>query len=107
MFDSITGFAAWYVALAETNTILFFMIFIVFIIAAFILFKFLFKILMVGLIAGMFPVFMNFLGFNIPLDLYSIFWFVITGIGLYIVYLIVKLGWKGFKLAASPFRSKK
>ncbi len=81
-------------------------IMIVFIFLAYKIVKILAKAAIVGLLAALFPVFANyFLGVDIPITLYNIIWFAVTGIGLFLVYSFVRGGWKVVKLIFSPFKA--
>ena len=89
--------------LAEQSVLVFFVIFIIFIIIAYKLVKFLFKAFIVGLVAAMFPVVGNlFLGLDIVINLYNIIWFAGTGILLFIFYYMLKTGWKVLKIITKP-----
>ncbi len=91
--------------LGQTEIIVFFLIFVVFIIIAYKLVKFVFRAFIIGLAAALFPIFGNFfLGMNIDITLFNVFWFALTGIGLFILYSILKTGWKFLKIVAWPFR---
>ena len=93
---------------SDTSMILFFVIFVIFIIIAYKVFKFLFKAFLVGLVAALFPVFGNLVfGLDIELSLFSIFWFAVTGVGLFLLYTVLKIIWKFLKTMTSPFRGKK
>jgi len=91
--------------LADQSVLLFFAIFVIFIIVAYKLFKFVFKAFLIGLVAAMFPVAGSLLfGLEIEITLFNILWFAVTGIGIFILYSIVKMGWKFLKLITSPVR---
>jgi hypothetical protein len=91
--------------LGQTDIVIFFVIFVIFIVIAYKFVKFIFKAFMVGLVAALFPIFGNFLfGLNIDITLFNIFWFALTGIGLFILYAILKTGWKFLKTITWPFR---
>ncbi|MBN2042388.1 MAG: hypothetical protein JW754_01125 [Candidatus Aenigmarchaeota archaeon] len=81
-------------------------IMVVFIFLAYKIVKMLAKAAIIGLLAALFPVFANyFLGTEIPITLYNIIWFAVTGIGLFLVYSVVRGGWKVVRLILSPFKA--
>ncbi len=81
-------------------------IMIVFIIVAYKLVKILAKAAIIGLVAALFPIFGNyFLGLEIPITLFNILWFGVTGIGLFFLYTILRTGWKALKLILAPFKA--
>lgn len=91
--------------LGEQSVLIFFVIFVIFIVVAYKLAKFLFKALMVGLVAGMFPVIGSmFLGLEIEITLFNIIWFAVTGVGLFVLYSLLKLAWRLLKAATAPVR---
>lgn len=91
--------------LGQTDIVIFFVIFVIFIVIAYKLMKFVFKAFMVGLVAALFPIFGNlFFGLGIDISLFNIFWFALTGICLFILYSIIKTGWKFLKMITWPFR---
>lgn len=91
--------------LGQGDILIFFAIFVIFIIVAYRFVKFVFKAFMIGLVAALFPVFGNLLfGLNIEISLFNIFWFALTGIGLFILYAVLKIGWKFLKAVTWPFR---
>ena len=91
--------------LSDTSIIIFFVVFVIFIVIAYKLVKFVFKAFLVGLVAALFPIFGNLLfDLGIEISLFNIFWFALTGIGLFILYSILKAGWKFLKVITWPFR---
>ncbi len=91
--------------LAEQSVLIFFIIFIIFIVIAYKLVKFLFKAFIVGLVAALFPIAGNLVfGLNIDINLFNIIWFAGTGILLFVLYSIIKMGWKFLKLLTAPIR---
>ncbi|MEE9323153.1 MAG: hypothetical protein V3U72_01280 [Candidatus Aenigmarchaeota archaeon] len=91
--------------LADQGVLIFFVIFIIFIVIAYKLVKFLFKAFIIGLVAALFPVVGNlFLGLDIQISLLNIVWFAVTGIGIFLLYSVIKMGWKFLKLITSPIR---
>lgn len=89
----------------DQNIVIFFVIFVIFTILAYKLVKFVFKALMIGLIASMFPVIGNMvLGMSIEISLYNMVWFALTAIALFIGYSAARMGWKAVKLALSPLK---
>ena len=91
--------------LADQGILIFFVIFIIFIVIAYKLVKFLFKAFIIGLVAALFPIVGNlFLGLDIQISLFNIIWFAATGIGLFILYSIIKMGWRFLKLITAPIR---
>ncbi len=89
----------------QTDVIMFFVIFVIFIMIAYKLVKFVFKAFMIGLVAALFPIFGNLLfDLGIEISLFNMFWFALTGIGLFILYSILKAGWKFLKMLTWPFR---
>lgn len=91
--------------LADQGILIFFVIFIIFIVIAYKLVKFLFKAFIIGLVAALFPVVGNlFLGLDIQISLYNIIWFAATGIGLFLLYSVIRTGWRFLKILTSPFR---
>ncbi len=91
--------------LGQSEIIIFFAVFVIFIIIAYKLVKFAFKAFIIGLAAALFPIFGNFfLDLSIEITLFNIFWFALTGIGLFILYSIIKTGWKFLKAITWPFR---
>ena len=90
---------------SDISLVLFFVIFVIFIIIAYKLFKFLFKAFLIGLVAALFPIFGNLLfGLNMEISLFNIFWFAVTGVGLFLLYTALKIVWKFLKTMTSPFR---
>ncbi len=84
---------------------IFFVIFVIFIIIAYKVVKFVFKAFIVGLVGALFPIVGNLLfNLGIEINLFNIFWFALTGIGLFILYSIIKMGWKFLKVVTWPFR---
>ena len=101
MFEFLNGFAG----LGDQGLIIFFAVFVIFTILAYKLVKFVFKALMLGLVAAMFPVVGNMvLGMSIEITLYNMVWFALTGIGLFVAYSAVRMGWKFVKLLLSPLK---
>jgi len=91
--------------LGQTDIVIFFVIFVIFIVIAYKFVKFIFKAFIVGLVAALFPIFGNlFFNLGIEISLFNIFWFALTGIGLFILYSILKTGWKFLKIITWPFR---
>ena len=91
--------------LAEQSILMFFIFFIIFIAISYKLVKFLFRAFIIGLVAAIFPIVGTlFLGLNIEINIFNIMWFAVTGIGLYLVYSIIKSGWKAVKIVTSPLR---
>jgi len=91
--------------LGQADIIMFFVIFVIFIVIAYKLVKFVFKAFMIGLVAALFPIFGNLLfDLGIEISLFNIFWFALTGIGLFILYSLLKTGWKFLKILIWPFR---
>jgi len=91
--------------MGDQSVIIFFAVFIIFTILAYKLVKFVFKALMIGLVAAIFPVVGNmFLGLNIEISLYNMFWFALTGIALFVAYSAIRMGWKFVKLLFSPLK---
>jgi hypothetical protein len=91
--------------LADQSILVFFIFFIIFIVIAYKFVKFLFKAFIIGLVAAMFPIVGTlFLGLNIDITVFNIIWFAVTGVGLYLVYNVVRGGWKFVKLMTAPFR---
>lgn len=101
MFEFLQGFAG----LGDQGLIIFFAVFVIFTILAYKLVRFVFKALMLGLVAAMFPVVGNMvLGMSIEISLYNMVWFALTGIALFIVYSAIRMGWKFVKLLFSPLK---
>jgi predicted membrane protein len=101
MFEFLGGLGG----LGDQNVLLFFAVFIVFTILAFKLVKFLFKTFLIGLVAAMFPVVGSLVfGLSIPINLYNMIWFAVTGMGLFIAYSAIRMGWKFVRLALSPLK---
>jgi len=91
--------------LGQSEIMIFFVIFVIFIVIAYKLVKFVFKAFMVGLVAALFPIFGNmFFNLGVEISLFNIFWFALTGIGLFILYSILKTGWRFLKIITWPFR---
>ena len=91
--------------LADQSILIFFALFVIFIVIAYKLFKFVFKAFLIGLVAAMFPVAGNLLfGLEIEITLFNIIWFAVTGIGLFVLYTIVKMGWKFLRVLTAPIR---
>ncbi len=97
--------------LTQQGVLVYFLLFIVFVIIAYKFIKFLFRVLIIGLVSSLFPIFANLvLNLNIAINLYSIAWFAVTGMGLYIAYVAIKIAWKSIKTLTFPvrlFRRKK
>jgi len=91
--------------LADQSILMFFVFFIIFIAIAYKLVKFLFKAFIIGLMAAIFPIVGNlFLGLNIDITLFNIMWFAVTGVGLFVLYGVVRTGWKFLKIITAPVR---
>ncbi len=91
--------------LGDQSVLIFFVVFIIFTIVAYKLVKFLFKAFMIGLVAALFPVVGSMVfGMNIEISLYNMIWFAATGIGLFIAYSAVRMGWKFVRLIFSPLK---
>lgn len=91
--------------LGQSEIIIFFAIFIIFIVIAYKLVKFVFKAFLVGLVAALFPIFGNLIfDLGIEISLFNIFWFALTGICLFLLYSILRMGWKFLKIITWPFR---
>ncbi len=91
--------------LADQGVLIFFVIFVIFIVIAYKLVKFLFKAFIIGLVAALFPVVGNLVfGLDIQISLYNIIWFAVTGICIFLLYAIVRMGWRFLKLLTSPVR---
>ena len=91
--------------LAEQNILIFFIFFIIFIAISYKLVKFLFRAFIIGLVAAIFPIIGTlFLGLSIEINIFNIIWFAVTGVGLYLVYTVIKSGWKAVKVVTSPLR---
>jgi hypothetical protein len=89
----------------QGDLIVFFLIFVIFIVIAYKLFKFIAKAAIIGLVAALFPVVGNyFLGLNIPITLGNIIWFAVTGIGLFVAYSIIRTGWRISKVITKPIK---
>ena len=87
---------------------LFFLLFFLFIIVAYKVVKLLIRALIIGVIAGLFPVFANlFLGLEIPITLGNILWFAMTGVEIYFVYHILLGIGKIADFIMKPFKGKK
>ncbi|MCX6818006.1 MAG: hypothetical protein NTU57_04050 [Candidatus Aenigmarchaeota archaeon] len=101
MFEFLNSFAG----LGDQGLIIFFAVFVIFTILAYKLVKFVFKALMLGLVAAMFPIVGNMvLGMSIEISLYNMVWFALTGIALFIAYSAIRMGWKFVKLIFSPLK---
>lgn len=91
--------------LADQSVLIFFVVFIIFIVVAYKLVKFLFKAFIVGLVAALFPVAGNLLfGLDIAINLSNMIWFAGTGIILFLAYSAIRMGWGALKLVTKPFR---
>jgi hypothetical protein len=91
--------------LADQSILIFFVVFVIFIVIAYKLVKFLFKAFIIGLVAALFPIAGNLVfGLDIQITLFNIIWFAGTGIGLFLLYSIVKMGWKFLKVITAPIR---
>ncbi len=90
------------------NEIGLFVIFFVFIFIAYRLFSMITKMIMVGVVAGIFPIFANkVLGLAIPLTIHSVLSYVLVGMGIAYIYLTIYGIYKVIKYATWPFRSHK
>lgn len=90
--------------LQQPDVILLLVAFVVFIIIAYKTIKFIAKAFMVALVAACFPIAANFLGFNIEISLYNVFWFAVIGVGLFCLYSIASTGVKILKVITWPFK---
>jgi len=91
--------------LGQGDILIFFAVFVIFIAIAYKLVKFVFKAFIVGLVGALFPILGNlFFGMGIEISLFNIFWFALTGIGLFLLYSLIKTGWKFLKAITWPFR---
>ena len=90
--------------LQQPNVWLFFLLFFLFILIAYKVFKLLLKALVIGVISGLFPVFGNmFLGLSIPITIQNVLWFAVTGVEIYFVYhILVNIG-KLAEIITKPF----
>ena len=83
-------------------------IFIIFIILALKVFKIIVKTIIIAVIAAAFPFVAKYIfNLNIPITVDSIFWFVVTAIGLYFLYFLIRGGWKILHYAFSGKKKKK
>lgn len=91
--------------MSQINTTMLVVAFLIFIVIAYKIFSTLLKALMVGIVAGAFPVVVNFLGFDVPVNLGSVMWFATFGIMLFLVYSSVLGGLKILSFLFKPFRA--
>lgn len=90
---------------SEQGVLIFFVFFVIFIFIAFKTVKFLFKALIIGIVAATFPIVGNLvLGLDIDISIFNIIWFAGTGVGLYFVYNVLRGGWKFLKTVTAPLR---
>ncbi len=94
-----------FLGLGDQSMLIFFVAFVVFTIVAYKLVKFLFKALVIGLVAAMFPVIGNMLlGLSIEISLFNMVWFAVTAMGLFVAYSAVRFVWKFLKIGFSPLK---
>ena len=78
---------------------------IVFLVMAYMIFKQLMKAFLVGVIAGVIPVVLYLLGFDIGLSIQTVLWFALAGIATYFVYDVIQ-GWvKLIRIITWPIRA--
>lgn len=82
-----------------TDFIIVITVFIFFIILTYRFFRFLARAFFVGLLGLIFPIVANdIFGINVSTNIFSMLWFASLAIGLYIIYSILKVVFKGMKL---------
>ncbi|NOX71728.1 MAG: hypothetical protein GXO64_03460 [Candidatus Micrarchaeota archaeon] len=100
MLDQIAGFFA-----SGGNMIWLLIVFVIFMVVAFKVFKIIMRTITIAIIAAIFPFVARFVfGMNIPITIDSVLWFVITAIALYFIYFIAR---GGYKLIHFAFGGKK
>jgi hypothetical protein len=92
--------------LLGSDMLIFLVIMIVFIIVAYKIVKIAAKAAIIGLVAALFPLFSNyFLGTTMAIDIYTIIWFAVTGVALYLLYCCAGIIWKFLKILTAPLRA--
>ncbi len=92
--------------LSDPTMLAFLVIMVIFIVIAYKVVKILAKAAVIGLVAALFPIFANyFLGFEIPITVWNILWFAVTGVGLFFLYSFVRTGFGIIKLITAPIRA--
>ena len=86
--------------------IAFFLIFIVVVVVIYKAMQILFRMVMAAIAGGLFPIIMNWLGFNVHVTPENIIAFGAMGVMAFIVYFVLKRAIWILKLIASPFRRK-
>ena len=82
-------------------------LFILFVIIVEELFKFIKGLIIVGAISASFPFFLHFIGIGIEINKDVLIFFVILGIGMYLLYRHFKFLWKISKFIGDLFKRKK
>jgi len=99
MLEQIAGF------LGSGNMVVLLNVFVVFMVVAFKVFRIVIRTATIAIIAALFPFVARFIfNMDIPITVNSVLWFVITAIGLYFVYFLVR---GGYKLVHFAFGGKK
>ena len=99
MLGEIAGF------LGNGNMIVLLIVFVIFIVVAYKVFRIIMRTVVIAVLAALFPFIADyFFNMNIPINMNSILWFVITAVGLYFVYFFVR---GGYKLVHFAFGGKK
>lgn len=90
--------------LGQGNTYFLLIIFLIFLILAYKIFKTLLKAVIVGVISGFFPVFTYLLGLTDTLTFNHILWFGLAGVSLFFIYTAVAGGVKIISWVFKPLR---
>lgn len=90
--------------LTQANTVLLFVVFLVFIVLAYKIFQAMIKAFIVGVIAATFPVIANLMGMDVPITINNIIWFALFGVAAYLLYATIAGGAKIMGLVMRPFR---
>ena len=90
-FDPISLLSSFFSAGISANPAVLFIVFIVFVFAVYKLFQFVTHAIVVGVIAALFPWIANWLlHWDLPTDLSSMLWFATLGVGLFVLYGILR-----------------
>ena len=101
----LLGFTGKLFEIAQTNTVLLLIVFFVFILLAYKVFKMLLKAAIIGVISMFFPIFTYLVGFTNSVTISQVLWFGIAGISLFFVYSVVSGGIKLISWIFKPFKA--
>ena len=105
LLPELLGFTGKMFEIAQTNTMLLLIVFFVFMLLAYKVFKMLLKAAIIGVISMFFPIFTYLVGFTDSVTISQILWFGIAGISLFFVYSVVSGGIKLISWIFKPFKA--